>query len=194
MNTITTIDALEALYQPEPTVVSTAKELDRLIPEYRHYIELSPFVTVATAGPGGLDCSPRGDMRGFVRVQDERTVLLPDRRGNNRIDTLRKLVHGPRIGLLFLIPGSGTTLRINGRAAIDDDAALCASFAVDRKAPRTVLVIRVEKEPPQNTGRFTWAGAAAHLKRCDRHAQIHDDQWPGRAAKSMWWRRAPNRA
>ncbi len=193
-------------------MASTAKELDRLIPEYRRYIELSPFVTVATAGPGGLDCSPRGDMRGFMRVQDERTVLLPDRRGNNRIDTLRKLVHDPRIGLLFLISGSGTAFRINGRAAIADDAALCASCAVDGKAPRTVLVITVDRAYFQCARailRSQLWDAAHHvaasevpipgqmLQRTSSgaiDAQIYDDEWSGRAAKSMWWRRAPNRA
>lgn len=204
MNFITTPQALEALYQPAPTLASMAKELDRLIPEYRRYIELSPFVAIATVGPEGMDCSPRGDARGFVRVQDERTLLLPDRRGNNRIDTLRNLLHDPRIGLLFLIPGSGTTFRVNGRARITDDAALCASFAADGKAPRTVLVVTVERcyfQCARAIVRSHLWDAAHHVDPADVptpgqvlqrtsqgeiDAQTYDDEWPGRAAKSMW--------
>lgn len=204
MNTITTLNALAALYQPAPTLASTAKELDQLIPEYRRYIELSPFVALATVGPDGLDCSPRGDARGFVRVQDERTLLLPDRRGNNRIDSLRNIVHDPRVALLFLIPGSGTTFRVNGRAVITDDAALCASFAVDGKAPRTVLVVTVERcyfQCARAIVRSHLWDASHHvapsdvptpgqvLQRTSRgeiDAMTYDAEWPGRAAKSMW--------
>jgi hypothetical protein len=99
---------------------------------------------LATSGPEGPDCSPRGDAPGFVRVVDERTLLLPDRRGNNRIDSLRNVLHDPRVGLLFLLPGLGETLRVNGRAHISAEPELLRSFAVDGKAPRTVLVVTVE--------------------------------------------------
>ncbi len=134
---------LEALYG-QPAEASRVKETDRLVPEYRALIEAAPFAALATCGPEGMDCSPRGDGPGFVQVRDEKTLLLPDRRGNNRIDSLRNIVRDPRVALLFLIPGIGETLRVNGRAVISVDPALLESFAVDGKAPRSVLVITVE--------------------------------------------------
>ncbi len=143
MTLISTINDLEALYG-EPVEASILKEADRVVPVYRALIEASPFATLATRGPEGLDCSPRGDGPGFIRVADEKTLLLPDRRGNNRLDSLRNIVHDPQVGLLFLIPGIGETLRVNGRAVISTDPALLDSFAVDGKAPRTVVVITVE--------------------------------------------------
>jgi predicted pyridoxine 5'-phosphate oxidase superfamily flavin-nucleotide-binding protein len=127
MTTIRTLEELGALYDaPVPT--SITKEIDQLTELHSAYIEASPFVVVASCGPGGLDCSPRGDPAGFVRVVDERTLHLPDRRGNNRLDTLRNLVVDPRIGLLFLIPGVGVTLRVNGTAVLSTDLALRESF------------------------------------------------------------------
>lgn len=141
---ITSIDQLEALYGT-PNPKSLIKELDYISEHYRVFIERSPFVVVATSGPGGLDCSPRGDPPGFVRVHDERTVLFPDRRGNNRLDTLRNLVLDPRVSLLFLIPGVGETLRINGRADILTDPDLRDSFAVNGKAPASVVSVHVER-------------------------------------------------
>ncbi len=142
--TVITLDELEALYPAKPAPASLLKEADRVTPEYRAWIEAAPFAVLATSGSGGLDCSPRGDGPGFVRVADERTLLLPDRRGNNRIDSLRNLLHDPRVALLFLVPGQGETLRVNGRAAILADPDLCASFSVGGHAPRTVLRIAVE--------------------------------------------------
>jgi PPOX class probable FMN-dependent enzyme len=140
MATIRTLEELEALYEvPVPT--SITKEIDHLTELHGAYIEASPFVLVATSGPGGLDCSPRGDPPGFVRVVDERTLLMPDRRGNNRLDTLRNLVVDPRIGLLFLVPGIGVTLRVNGTATLSTDLALRESFAVEGKLPTTVIVV-----------------------------------------------------
>lgn len=141
---ITTVEQLEALYgtPAEPALV---KEVDHLTAEYRRLIELSPFVIVATAGPGGLDCSPRGDAGAVARVLDARTVLLPDRRGNNRIDSLRNVLADPRVGLLFLIPGAGNTLRVNGRASLSVEPALLDSFVTDGKAPRSVMVVTIEK-------------------------------------------------
>jgi PPOX class probable FMN-dependent enzyme len=140
---ITSLTDLEALYG-EPLEASIAKETDRVVPVYRALIEASPFATLATRGPEGLDCSPRGDGPGFVRVADEKTLLLPDRRGNNRLDSLRNIVRDPQVALLFLIPGVGETLRVNGRAAISTDPDLLDSFAADGKVPRTVVVIAVE--------------------------------------------------
>lgn len=140
---VTSIEQLESLYG-EANPRSITKEIDYISDHYRAFIEACPFVLVATSGPEGLDCSPRGDPAGFVRVQDEHTVLMPDRRGNNRLDTLRNLMHDPRISLLFLIPGIGETLRINGRADLVNDPALRESFSMNGKLPATVLVITVE--------------------------------------------------
>jgi uncharacterized protein len=141
--TVTNVDRLEQLYaQPFPP--SIVKETDRITPHYRAYIEAAPFFALATSGPEGLDCSPRGDEPGFVRVQDEKTLLIPDRRGNNRLDSLRNIVRDPRVGLLFLIPGCSETIRVNGKATISADPALAESFAVGGKTPCTVIVVVVE--------------------------------------------------
>ena len=144
MTSVTTVEELEALYGA-PLGRSLTKEIDHISDHYRAFIEQAPFVVVATSGPEGLDCSPRGDPPGFVRVQDANTVLIPDRRGNNRLDTLRNIVRDPRISLLFLIPGIGETLRINGRAEIVIDDDLSASFEVHGKRPKTVVVVTVER-------------------------------------------------
>jgi hypothetical protein len=144
MHRITTQEQLDALYGT-PSAAAIDKEIDYIADGYRPFIEKAPFVVVATVGPEGLDCSPRGDPPGFVRVRDPKTVLVPDRRGNNRVDALRNLIRDPRISLLFIIPGIGNTLRINGHAEITADPELCASFAMREKPPRTVLVVTVER-------------------------------------------------
>jgi PPOX class probable FMN-dependent enzyme len=141
--TIATLAELEALYGPVGEA-SLVKETDRIVPEYRAWIEAAPFLALATRGPEGLDCSPRGDEPGFVRVENDKTLLIPDRRGNNRIDSLKNIVHDPHVALLFLIPGIGETLRVNGRAAISIAPDLLKSFAVAGKAPRSVLVVSVD--------------------------------------------------
>ena len=143
ISTITSVEELEALYG-QPVEASIVKEVHHLTDDYRALIAASPFVALATSGPDGLDCSPRGDRPGFVRVHDDVTLLMPDRRGNNRADSLKNIVQDPRVGLLFMIPGSGTTLRVNGRAILSTDADLVASFAVDDKPPRCVIVIHIE--------------------------------------------------
>ena len=143
-NLITSDAELDAIYG-QPSGGAVIKEIDHISDHYRMFIELAPFVVVATSGPGGLDCTPRGDPPGFVRVVDRSTVMLPDRRGNNRIDTLRNLIRDPRIALLFLIPGITRTLRINGRAAIIVDPDLCASFVMEGKTPRSVLIVTAER-------------------------------------------------
>jgi hypothetical protein len=198
------LDQLAAVYDAPPLPASTVKEVARITAHYRQLIEASPFVALATVGPEGLDCSPRGDQPGFVRVLDETTLALPDRRGNNRIDSLRNVIRDPRVALLFLIPGSGTTFRVNGRAVISADPELLAAFAVDGKAPRTVLLVTVE------TAYFQCARAIvrSHLWDPDRHVdpkdlptpgeilaalsageiggQAYDAEWPKRAAASLW--------
>ncbi len=140
---VTTMEQLQALYG-EKMPAAVIKEIDHINDSYRKLIEAAPFVAVATSGPEGLDCSPKGDARGFVRILDDKTVAIPDRPGNNRLDGFRNIVRDPRIALLFLIPGVGETLRINGRAAITIDPELMQSFAVNGKLPRCVLVVRIE--------------------------------------------------
>jgi PPOX class probable FMN-dependent enzyme len=142
-HTITSASALEALFEP-PAAASVAKEIDFIDPHYRALIEASPFCVLATSGPGGLDASPRGDAPGFVVVEDDTTLLIPERRGNNRIDSLRNIVADPRVALLFLIPGHGETLRVNGRASIVVAPELLARFMVDGKKPKCVLAVKVE--------------------------------------------------
>lgn len=143
MEFLTTLDQLEALYG-QPSGPALRKETPSLTDEYRRLIEASPFVAIATAGPGGMDCSPKGDAAGFVRVLDERTLAIPDRRGNNRLDSLRNLMDDPRIGLLFLIPGIGETLRVNGTARITADQALRDSLAFRDSVPNVAVVVDVE--------------------------------------------------
>src|ERR1700743_2730340 len=144
MSIIATTEQLEAIYGV-PGAASTVKVAARVTPLYRVLIEKSPFAALATSGPEGLDCSPRGDLPGFVRIHDDKTLMMPDRRGNNRVDSLRNIVRDPRIALLFLIPGSGSTLRVNGRAEISAAPDLLASFKMDGKAPRTVIVMTVDE-------------------------------------------------
>ena len=204
MHEITTLDALEALYQPLPAPASTVKVTDHITPHYAALIKASPFVALATAGPEGLDCSPRGDLPGFVRIEDARTLILPDRRGNNRIDSLRNVIRDPRVALLFLIPGSGTTFRVNGRAVISADPALLESFAVDGKAPRTAMIVTVEEAYFQCARAIARSGLwnpethidpkslptpgamLAAVTAGEVGGDTYDREWPGRAAKTMW--------
>jgi uncharacterized protein len=141
---ITNLEQLEALYG-QPAGAAVFKEIDRISAEYRAFIEAAPFFALSTCGPEGLDCSPRGDAPGFVRVADEHTLMIPDRRGNNRIDSLRNIVRDPRVSLLFLIPGVGETFRVIGRASISTDPALCESFVFAGKTPRAVIIVSVER-------------------------------------------------
>jgi PPOX class probable FMN-dependent enzyme len=140
---LTTIEQLETIYG-EPHERSLRKEIPYVNEDYRAVIELAPFAVLATAGPEGLDCSPRGDAPGFVRIIDEKTLAIPDRVGNNRIDSLRNIIVEPRLALLFVVPGVGETLRVNGRGRISNEAALLESFAVDGKLPRTVVLVDVD--------------------------------------------------
>lgn len=149
---ITDLAALEALFGP-PAQPSIAKEADFLHPVYARWIENARFALLATGGPNGIasgiasgiDISPRGDAGPLVRIVDEHTLLLPERRGNNRIDSLRNLMSDPRVGLIFLIPGVGETLRIRGRADISVDPALLDSFAYEGKKPVCVLRISIDR-------------------------------------------------
>src|SRR5580700_3547488 len=203
MSVIATIEQLEAIYG-YPNDASTVKVADRVTPAYRILIDQSPFAVLATCGPEGLDCSPRGDLPGFVRVDDEKTLMMPDRRGNNRVDSLRNIVRDPRIALLFLIPGSGSTLRVNGRAYVSADADLLASFRMDGKAPRTVIVMTVDEIYFQCARAIVRSDLWNPDKRVDPKSlptpgQIlaemsenrvggadYDRAWPERARQTMW--------
>jgi hypothetical protein len=143
MEVIDSIGKLESIYgeAPERALV---KERDTIIAEYARFIERSPFCMLATVGPEGVDVSPRGDPPGsFVRIADERTLLLPDRRGNNRVDSLRNIVRDPRCSLIFMIPGIGETVRVIGEADLVIDAGLLADFAMDGKPPRCIVRVAV---------------------------------------------------
>jgi PPOX class probable FMN-dependent enzyme len=141
---VTNLDQLKGVYG-DIAANSLAKETDRITPQYRALIEAAPFCALASAGPNGLDCSPRGDPAGFVQVEDEHTLLIPDRRGNNRIDTLRNILHDPRVALLFLIPGCNETIRVTGRATISLDPMLTQRFVMEGKLPRSVIIVNVEQ-------------------------------------------------
>ncbi|GAB4348903.1 MAG: pyridoxamine 5'-phosphate oxidase family protein [Oricola sp.] len=200
---ISTVDELEALYG-EPGEASLLKVADRITPQYRRFIEASPFFALATAGPEGLDCSPRGERGGLFRILDDKTLAIPDRRGNNRIDSLRNIVRDERVAMLFLIPGSVTTIRLNGTAIVTADPGLLSSFGKDGKLPRSVVVVSVAEI-------YTQCGRAvlrAELWDPDRHvdpaaiptagdilreqsggafdSETYDREWSGRAAKTMW--------
>lgn len=140
---IQTISELEALFDVVGEV-SLKKEVSYLHPAYQAMIAASPFAVLATVGADGLDVSPRGDPPGFVHIRDEYTLWMPERRGNNRIDSLRNIIVDPRIALFFLIPGNGETLRVNGRARISIDPGLLTRFAMQDKPPKCVLEITVE--------------------------------------------------
>ena len=200
---ITSVEQLEALYGL-PGEVSTVKEVDHITPQYRVFIETSPFAALATRGPQGLDCSPRGDKPGFIRIHDDRTLLLPDRRGNNRVDSLRNVVRDPHVALLFLIPGSGTTLRVNGRAHLSVAPQLLQSFAVEEKAPRSVMVVAVDSvyfqcaraivrsdlwNPAKHVDPKSLPTPGDILAACSENrvgGEDYDRAWPARAQRSLW--------
>jgi PPOX class probable FMN-dependent enzyme len=198
------IAALEALYQPAPAAASTVKVAHTITPDYRRLIEASPFAALATVGPEGIDCSPRGDKAGFVRIADDKTLMMPDRRGNNRIDSLRNIVRDPRCAFLFLLPGSGTTMRVNGQAHLSIDPDLLESFAVDEKAPRTVIVLKIEElyfqcaraiirselwNPARHidpTTLPTPGEILAGMTKNEVGGESYDKAWPERAKATMW--------
>ena len=203
MSVVATIEQLEAIYG-FPGEASTVKVADRITPSYRVLIEKSPFAALATSGPEGLDCSPRGDLPGFVRIHDERTLMMPDRRGNNRVDSLRNIVRDPRVALLFLIPGSGSTLRVNGDAHVSADPALLASFRMENKTPRTVIVMTVQEiyfqcaraivrsdlwNPDKRVDPKTLPTPGQILAEMSENrvgGEQYDREWPERARQSMW--------
>ncbi|QDP23563.1 pyridoxamine 5'-phosphate oxidase family protein [Bradyrhizobium cosmicum] len=203
MSVIETVEQLEAIYG-DVGDASTVKVADHVTPLYRIFIEKSPFAALATIGPEGIDCSPRGDLPGFVRIHDPRTLMLPDRRGNNRVDSLRNIVRDPRVSLMFLIPGSGNAVRANGRAQLSIDPQLLASFKVEGKAPRSVMVMEIDEIYFQCARAIVRSDLWNPDKRIDPKTlptpgQIlaemsenkvggaeYDRIWPERAAATMW--------
>ena len=144
MKTIDDIGDLEALYPPAvPTAV--AKVASWVTPHYRTWIEASRFLVLATACPEGTDASPRGDNEPVVRIADARTLLLPDWRGNNRLDSLRNIVTDGRVSLMFMVPGCTNVVRVNGDAVLTADPDLTASFERCGKTPATVIVITIKE-------------------------------------------------
>jgi uncharacterized protein len=203
MAIIASIEDLEAIYG-QPNEASTAKVASKITPQYRVLIEKSPFAALATSGPEGLDCSPRGDLPGFVRVHDDKTLMMPDRRGNNRVDSLRNIVRDPRVALLFLIPGAGSTLRVNGNAQLSIDSGLLASFAVEGRAPRSVIVMTVDEiyfqcaraivrsdlwNPDKRVGPGmlpTPGQILADMSENRVGGEDYDRAWPERARQTLW--------
>jgi hypothetical protein len=204
MATITSVAELERIYGT-PAEASIVKVAPCVTPAYRELINASPFAVLATVGPEGVDYSPRGDRAGFVRVsEDGRQVSMPDRRGNNRVDSLRNIVRDPRVGLLFLIPGVGQTLRLNGRARLETGADLCDSFTIDGKPPRCVIVIDVQAvyfQCARAIVRSDLWNPAGHVDpksiptpgqilAAMSHGQVggepYDREWPARAQATLW--------
>ncbi len=199
---IDSLQQLEAIYGAAAPA-SIAKEIDYISPHYQQMIEKSPFAVLATIGSGGLDCSPRGDPPGFVRVENNKTLLMPDRRGNNRLDSLRNLIEDPRASLLFLIPGVGETLRVNGTASIIQDDALRQSFVVNGKVPTTVIEFNVErvyfqcqkalvrsrlwdKDAQINRTDLASTGSMVKAIKADFDAEKYDQQYPERLKKTLY--------
>lgn len=192
--------ALLALYgTPGPT--ATRKAAARLTPAYRAWIEASRFLVLATVGPEGTDASPRGDDGPVARVADDRTLLLPDWRGNDRIDSLRNVVRDGRVSLMFMAPGSGNVVRVNGRARLTADPGLLASFGRGTARPRSVMTIAVGEVYFQCARAILraglWAGGAtpglptagAMLAQASGGTQggtDYDAAWADRAARTMW--------
>ena len=199
--TIDTIEKLEALYGT-PAPASLVKVAKRITPQYRAWIEASPFCALATVGPEGCDCTPRGDAGQVAYVENESTVALPDRRGNNRIDTLRNIVRDPRCSLMFLVPGSGTVIRINGRGRITADTEWVEKYTMRGAAPRSVLLVEIDELYFQCARAVMradlWSGASVpdglpsvgeildEMSRGDIDGKTYDTEWPARAAKSTW--------
>nr|WP_319387233.1 pyridoxamine 5'-phosphate oxidase family protein [uncultured Roseibium sp.] len=199
------IESLEDLHSHYGVAgeASTIKEIGFLSAHYRSIVEASSFCALTTCGPEGLDCSPRGDAGNVVRVADEKTLLMPDRRGNNRIDSLRNIVRDPRVSLMFMIPGWNNVLRINGKARISVDPDLLASFEMEGHLPRSVIEIAIEAVYFQCARAIMRAGLwkAEDLRAPSTlpspgmimqeikqgfDGETYDAEWPGRAAKSMW--------
>lgn len=202
MTLVSDIGALEALYG-QPSEASLIKVSDHITNSYRRLIQASPFMVMATSSPDGLDCSPRGDSGQAVIIQDRKTLLLPDRKGNNRMDSLRNIVRNPEIALLFLIPGSNTTLRVNGTAVISIDPGLLRQHAMQGKAPRSVVIISIREiyfqcaravmradlwnpDAYRSSADLPTPGNIMQELKDDFNGTDYDKEWPNSAQQSMW--------
>lgn len=198
---IETIEELEAIYGfPKGGAVS--KEIDYISDHYQSFIEASPFVLLSTVAEEGTDCSPRGDPPGFVRVADKKTVMMPDRNGNNRVDSLRNIVRDGRVSLMFMVAGSTTVVRVNGLARLTADADLTSRFEVKGQQPRSVIVIKIAEvytqcarallrselwaAGDQSNGLPTPGEILTEMTSGDFDGAAYDVEWPQRAAKTMW--------
>lgn len=197
---IETIEELEALYGT-PKAPSMVKVATEITPAYRRYIEASPFVALSTVGPEGTDCTPRGDAGQVVFIEDSHTLALPDWRGNDRIDSLRNVVQDPRVSLMFLVPGSTTIVRVNGKAKISAAAEVLAKYGKHGKQPRTVMLMTIEELYFQCARAVMradlWSGAPApelptagdilaEMTSGEFEGKEYDKTWPDRAAKTLW--------
>lgn len=201
MSIVSSEKELETIYGT-CSEASLVKEIDFLSSGYQAFVTHSPFAILSTVGPEGTDASPRGDKPGFVRIETPRTLLMPDRRGNNRIDSLRNIVRDPRCSLMFMVPGNTNVLRVNGHGEIDVDPKLCTSFEMEGKAPRSVIRLQVEKAYFQCARAIMRADLWAHvetvpdlptpgqmMKEITEGAfdgDQYDQEWPERAKTSMW--------
>ncbi len=191
---------LEALYG-QPGEASVIKVTDRLTQEYRRWIAVSRFCVLTTVGPEGTDGSPRGDDGPVVRIQDDRTLLMPDWRGNNRMDSLRNIVRDGRVSLMFMVPGSANVMRVNGRAVVTVDPDMLASFERDGARPRSVVVVSIAEVYSQcarallRSGLWAAGDESAGLPtvgemlagvKAGFDGRTYDAEWPGRAAGTMW--------
>ncbi len=197
---IETIEELEALYGT-PKAPSLVKVATEITPSYRRYIEASPFVALSTVGPEGTDCTPRGDAGKVVFIEDSHTLALPDWRGNDRIDSLRNVVQDPRVSLMFLVPGSTTIVRANGKAKISANAEVLTRYGKHGKQPRTVMLITIEELYFQCARAVMradlWSGAPApdlptagdiltEMTSGEFEGKEYDKTWPDRAKKTLW--------
>ncbi|MGR3465748.1 MSMEG_1061 family FMN-dependent PPOX-type flavoprotein [Limimaricola sp.] len=201
MRIIDSIAALEALYDRRPAGAALDKVTDRLTPAQAAWIGAARFCVLATAGPEGTDASPRGDDGPVVRIADDRTLLMPDWRGNMRMDSLRNIIRDGRVSLMFMVAGADIVMRVNGRAVISDDPELTAGFAHDGRHPRSVILVTLAEAYPQcaralmRSGLWTRGDQSAGLPSTDEMVEeakagfdgaAYDAQWPERAKSSMW--------
>lgn len=200
---IETVEQLQTLYG-KPGEASLKKVATFLTDNYKQLIESSPFCALATVGPEGLDCSPRGDAGTCVFIKDEKTLVLPDRRGNNRVDSLINIVRDPRVALMMLIPGSGTCIRVNGKARLVIEPAVLEAYKMENQLPRSVIEITVDEiyfqcaravhradlwNPDRHVGETDIPSPGAILQEMSQHSidgTKYDKEWPERAAKTMW--------
>lgn len=202
MRVIGSVEELQSLYGTA-SEASLVKVTGALTQAYREMIERAPFVALATVGPEGLDCSPRGDRGSVVRILDDKTLALPDWRGNNRIDSLLNIVRDPRVALMFLIPGSNSVMRVNGKAMLTDEPEMLESFEMEGKHPRTVTVIQIgevyfqcaravmraglwDENARIDPTSLPTPGSMLKAAKAEFDAVSYDREWPARASQSMW--------